>query len=337
MEQPVARRGEDGRAQRREAIQTLRRFNRYYTNRLGLLSRYRFDTSLTLTEARVIFEIGLAGARTQSALGRDLKVDMGYLNRVVKRLTAQGFISIRRDESDGRVSFLTLTETGHSMLSKINSDSDAEAEGMLRGLNKKEEATLVAHLEAARQLLEKQAARKPCIKRAESSEDITTARTLMREYAEFLGEDLSFQDFEQELASLPGKYAPPSGVLLLSWVPGSAGLIVQPAGCVALRKLMPGICEMKRLFVRPRSRGLGLGRLLAERIIEEARALGYKRMRLDTLERLESAVSLYRSLGFVRIPPYCMNPLPGVTFWEKDLTAGAITAEVRSYQKRRAP
>jgi DNA-binding MarR family transcriptional regulator/GNAT superfamily N-acetyltransferase len=304
----------------RDAVQALRRFNRYYTNRLGLLSRYRFDTSLTLTEARVIFEIGLAHEHTQSALGRDLKADMGYLNRVVRRLEDRGLISIRRDNRDGRVSVLSLTEAGQAMLLKINADSDAEVEDLLRGLDQRDAGALVRHIREAQRLLEKQAAGRPVIQAAEGAADIAAARMLMREYADFLGEDLTFQGFEQELAGLPGKYAPPSGALFLARLRASRGRGRQPAGCVALRKLSPGVCEMKRLFVRPQCRELGIGRLLAERVIEEARALGYRAMRLDTLERLRSAVALYRSMGFEQIPPYCENPLPGVMFWEKKLT-----------------
>jgi len=323
---------------RASAVQELRRFNRYYTNRLGLLGRYRFDTNLTLTEARVVFEIGLAGEHTQSALGRDLKVDMGYLNRVVRRLEARGLISIRQDVRDRRVSVLTLSNSGGAMLAKINADSDAEVQDMLRGMNELEAQALVMHMREAQRLLEKQAASRPWAGRAESPADVAAARTLMREYADFLGEDLSFQRFEQELAGLPGKYAPPSGALFVAYVPAEGRSL--SAGCAALRRLSSGICEMKRLFVRPEYRGLGIGRLLAGRTIEEARALGYKAMRLDTLARLKGAVALYRSLGFERIAPYCENPLPGVMFWEKDLCAGrgsGLTAEARSSRRRRAP
>ncbi|HVO37972.1 MAG TPA: helix-turn-helix domain-containing GNAT family N-acetyltransferase [Spirochaetia bacterium] len=299
------------------AVQALRQFNRYYTNRLGLLSRYRFDTNLTLTEARVIFEIGRAGERTQSALGRDLKVDLGYLNRIVRRLGSAGLIETAPDRLDGRVSVLSLTAAGRVALEKINTDSDIQVEDMIRGLSDREQAALVAHLEAARRLLEMQASRRPVIERAEGLADIRAARTLMKEYVRFLGVDLSFQGFEEELAALPGKYVPPSGALFLARAPARDGHSVGvPAGCVALRKLAPGICEMKRLFIRPRFRGLGLGRALAERVIDEGRALGYRVMRLDTLDRLKSAVGLYRSLGFRRIPPYYENPMPGVMFWE---------------------
>ncbi len=147
---------------------------------------------------------------------------------------------------------------------------------------------------------------------------LAAVRTLIREYLDFLGVDLSFQDIETELAGLPGKYAPPSGTLLLASVTRSPGS-GEAAGCGALRDLGDGICEMKRLFVRPAYRGYGIGRLLAERLLAEGRALGYRAMRLDTLDRLGEAVALYRTLGFRTIPPYCENPLPGAMFWEKVL------------------
>ena len=138
-------------------------------------------------------------------------------------------------------------------------------------------------------------------------------RSLFREYEKFLAVDLCFQNFEQELAQLPGKYAPPDGALLLAMEQSS------PAGCVAVRKLEKDACEMKRLFVRPEHRGKDIGRLLAVRIIDHAKLLGYRVMRLDTLDRLTEAVRLYESLGFKQIPPYYANPLPGVLYWELKL------------------
>ena len=144
-------------------------------------------------------------------------------------------------------------------------------------------------------------------------EHIAEARALFREYEHFLNVDLCFQDFENELAGLPGKYAPPQGALLL------AVEEERVCGCVALRKLEPRICEMKRLFVRPQYRGRGLGRALAEAIIAEAEAKGYAAMRLDTLAQLAEAIQLYERLGFRKIAPYYHNPLPGVSFWELNL------------------
>jgi ribosomal protein S18 acetylase RimI-like enzyme len=146
---------------------------------------------------------------------------------------------------------------------------------------------------------------------ATSAEDLAAARRLFRAYSDWLAVDLSFQDFEQELATLPGAYAPPQGRLLLAKVGGEA------AGCVALRPLEPGICEMKRLWVEPSFGGAGLGRELALAIIQAARDAGYRRMRLDTMPaRMQAAQHLYGTLGFREIPAYYHNPLDGVVMLE---------------------
>jgi putative acetyltransferase len=146
---------------------------------------------------------------------------------------------------------------------------------------------------------------------AKTPEDLAQTRRLFRAYADWLGVDLCFQGFERELAELPGCYAPPSGRLLIARVGGDV------VGCVGLRPLEPGVCEMKRLWVEPGFGGRGIGRALAESIVAAARDIGYGRMRLDTLpERMPAAQHLYRSLGFREIPPYYDNPLPGVTMLE---------------------
>src|SRR5436190_23180302 len=150
------------------------------------------------------------------------------------------------------------------------------------------------------------------IRRAQSEQDLAWARELFREYAASLGVSLCFQDFDRELAELPGAYAPPTGRLLLAFVEGEP----EPAGCVALRKLGEGICEMKRLYLRPRFRGRGIGQALAAAVIEEARQLGYERMRLDTLPSMRDAQTLYAALGFAEIEPYTHNPVPGARFLE---------------------
>jgi GNAT superfamily N-acetyltransferase len=145
---------------------------------------------------------------------------------------------------------------------------------------------------------------------ADNPEKIEKVREMILRYARSLDFDLSFQGFDEELAGLPGDYAPPSGRLLLAAEGNEA------AGCVALRKIGESLCEMKRLFVNPEHRGKEVGRLLGEAIIREARELGYKRMRLDTVPAMKPAIGLYRSLGFEEIPPYCYNPVPGAKYFE---------------------
>jgi ribosomal protein S18 acetylase RimI-like enzyme len=145
---------------------------------------------------------------------------------------------------------------------------------------------------------------------AETMEQVGQARELFLEYAAGTGLNLCFQNFGEELAALPGAYAPPSGRLLLA-MDGT-----QVAGCVALRKLDAETCEMKRLYVRPASRGTGAGKSLALKIIEEARQIGYARIRLDTLPSMQRAITLYRSLGFQTIEAYRYNPEEGALFME---------------------
>src|SRR5262245_6228372 len=147
-----------------------------------------------------------------------------------------------------------------------------------------------------------------------SEDHLRLTHPLFREYADSLGVDLCFQNFEKELAELPGDYAPPNGRLLL------ALRDAELAGCIALRGIGDGVCEMKRLFVRQEFRGKGIGRSLIEAIILEAKEIGYERMRLDTIPpKMNDAIALYRSFGFQEIEPYYNNPVPGAKFMELDL------------------
>lgn len=152
------------------------------------------------------------------------------------------------------------------------------------------------------------------IRTATSTADLEAARKLFREYVAALDFDLDFQDVEQELDALPGPYAPPSGAILLAEVEG------EPVGVVAVQPLADeGVCEMKRLYVRPDHRGEGIGRALGEAVLERARDLGYDVMRLDTVASMVPARRLYRSLGFDERPPYYDNPLDDVVYMERAL------------------
>ncbi len=140
---------------------------------------------------------------------------------------------------------------------------------------------------------------------------LNSIRMLFLEYAHSLDFNLCFQSFDKELTQLPGDYALPGGRLVLAEVGHS------PAGCIALKRLEAGVCEMKRLYVKPEFRGLGIGLKLARHIIDEARFVGYQTMRLDTIAgKMESAIALYRSLGFNEIPPYYENPIPNALYME---------------------
>lgn len=150
-----------------------------------------------------------------------------------------------------------------------------------------------------------------------SAAELQTARELFSEYAAALGVDLCFQNFEAELASLPGEYAEPGGALLVAFVDG------EPAGCGALRALpdvdYPNACEMKRLYVRKAFRRFGLGRVLTQQLMDLATQAGYSTLLLDTLDDMEAARGLYASLGFADIPPYYFNPIPGAHYLKVDL------------------
>jgi ribosomal protein S18 acetylase RimI-like enzyme len=152
------------------------------------------------------------------------------------------------------------------------------------------------------------------IRTASNQTDIDSIRLLFREYEKAIGVDLCFQGFAEELAELPGRYSSPEGALLLAFVDS------QLAGCVALRWFDYDTCEMKRLYVRPDFRGLGLGRKLAQAIINEATQIGYTKMRLDTLPSMTEAIAMYKTLGFVEIEPYRYNPVKGAIYMEKELS-----------------
>ncbi len=170
---------------------------------------------------------------------------------------------------------------------------------------------------ATEQASHQQTREKPAhfIRPVTTPEDLTSAIALFREYAASLDTDLSFQDFDAEVANMPGKYSRPTGALLLAR--NEAG---QPIGCVGLRSLGDAeTCEMKRLYVSPLGRGTGLGRALTLEVLDQAKKMGYRRVRLDTLRSMTNAMALYEKLGFSEVEPYYNNPFKGARFLELNL------------------
>ena len=156
------------------------------------------------------------------------------------------------------------------------------------------------------------------LEQAASTDAVATVRSLFREYQALLDVDLCFQGFEAEVNGLPGDYVPPSGRLLLATHDDV------PVGCVALHATDALRCEMKRLFVRPVARGLGVGRALVSRVLDDARRIGYSEIVLDTLPTMTEAQQLYEQFGFRDIPPYRPNPIPGTRYLGKSLTGGGV-------------
>jgi putative acetyltransferase len=152
------------------------------------------------------------------------------------------------------------------------------------------------------------------LKQVQTAEQVEQARELFSEYQTSIDVDLCFQGFAEELAGLPGSYAPPGGRLLLAVVDGT------PRGCVGLHEITSETCEMKRLYVQPGQRGIGLGRLLVARVLDEARSIGYRRIVLDTLPSMTRAQAMYGALGFEEIPPYGPNPVQGTRYLGRSLT-----------------
>ena len=152
-------------------------------------------------------------------------------------------------------------------------------------------------------------------------DDLPVVRELFEEYAAGLGVDLCFQGFVEEVAALPGRYAPPAGGVWLAEMDGSV------TGCIALRPLAGDQAEMKRLYVRPAFRGSGVGRALAEHLLAAAARLGYRQVCLDTLPSMAGAITLYRSLGFTEVEPYCHNPVPGALFLGRGLAEPAAVPD----------
>lgn len=295
------------------SVSEIRQFNRFFAQMLGMYDRKFSDTSYSYTEARILEEIAFNKGITANRLVQTLAVDKGYLSRIISNFEAAGLVSRKDAKDDVRKKELSLTAKGKREFEKIDKSSDELIKKIIQNLSEQETSDVCGAMNKILSLLSKNEKvgpdGSPLYEIREAYDDIENVRNLFTEYTEFLGVNLSFQHYDDELRSLPGKYAKPDGRLFILYSSG------KPAGCIALRKLNEHDCEIKRLFVRPEFRGHHYGRILMEKILAEAESAGYRYAYFDTLKTLESAVRMYDSMGAQRIPPYYNNPLEGVVYY----------------------
>lgn len=320
------------------AIDEIRASSRQLVRSWGILQANVAGTNLSASAAHAIIEIGKREQVTASDLTSILLLKKSTVSRMLAKLVRDEEIDELPSKSDARLKLLALTNKGRRTLSKINefsrdqvaraffhmssSEQKTVSEGLAlyaRALSMtansihREDAPCAVHSQTSPSGREAGRAGTPSIIEATDAAQLDAVRQLFKEYADTLPFKLDFQDFDAELRGLPGKYACPAGCLLLAYSEGKL------AGCVGLWKLEPNVCEMKRMFVRPQFQGLGIGKALAQAVVNRAKSLGYKKMRLDTVPFLIAAISLYRKMGFVEIEKYNDNPIKDAVFMELDL------------------
>ena len=295
----------------RTEIEQIRAFNRTVTRRLGVLNEKYLGRDRPLAESRLLFEIGLQGAPVRDLRAR-LGLDSGFVSRMLRKLERRSLATTsRRPEDDGRVRFARLTRSGMAELRRLNSLSNNLARSMLTPLGKEQAQRLVSAMNEVERLL-----RASGIEVRPADPQSPEAQRCLDQYFSEL--DARFHrgfDRGSEYEPLLRDFTPPGGCLLLAWLYG------EPVGCAALRKLEPGIGEIKRMWVAPRMRGLGLGRRLLAELEQVARKRGMRAVRLDTNESLAEAIRLYRAAGYREIPRFNDNPYAHCWF-EKILAAG---------------
>jgi DNA-binding MarR family transcriptional regulator/GNAT superfamily N-acetyltransferase len=303
-----------------QAIDKVRDFNRFYTTMLGVVNNHILEGDYTFTEARIIYEAGKQQAITASAIKENLRLDEGYLSRIVAKLVKQGIFGKKRSEEDKRLFTLSLTTKGKVVFSEIDRQSNGQIKSLVQHLSISDQERLAALLKEAKQLLtpgdtqNNLQATNVDFKIAQTSADFEDAKSLFKEYAASLDFDLSFQGFEKELATIGKQYRPPRGALLLCYYEDE-----QAVGCAGVRELSETVAELKRLYVKSEYRSLKIGKQLLERAIDTARKLQYHYIRLDTVPGQEKAQALYHRLGFYKIKAYRHNPIAGTVYMEKKL------------------
>src|SRR5262249_6569222 len=280
-----------------EQVSAMREFNRFYTTRLGLLRRRHLDGEFSLTEARILYEIGSNPKLTASSLRNTLGLDAGYISRLLTLLTRRKLVRQTASKEDGREKLLTLSTTGAKKLAQLNERSALQIEELLEPLSAADSETVINSLSKVRSILS--AAQKPAVRIVRLSEADDDASRLLEEYYEAVS--VIQRDTPESIQQIIGDDS--SGI----WV---AYLRGEAVGCVMLRRLssIPFAGECKRLYVRPEARGKGLADALLDAQEAFARSKGLKWIYLDSFDDLKAAVALYRKRGYLLCEPYNDNP-----------------------------
>lgn len=296
-------------------IDSLRSLSRRLVREFGFMRNTVCGTALTLSAAHALVEIAASEAMTAGQLCESLLLEKSSVSRLLKKLVESGEVQETPDPRDGRTKLLNLTAKGHATLAAIDDHSRQQVAGALRHLAPEQAETVLQGIGLYADALSRARRQEVSIRPVRQGEDLAAIADLFRAYAASLDVDLCFQGFAAELAGLPGKYAPPQGELFLAR--DAAGVAI---GCAAFRPLQEeGIAEMKRLYVTPEGRGQGLGRFLAQAVIDGAARAGYGEICLDTLPSMEPAIALYRSLGFEPMKSYYDTPVGGTVFLRRRL------------------
>lgn len=281
----------------RDAIATVRRFNRRVTQRIGALNDRFLGRDRSLGESRVLFEIGEAGAELRELRGR-LGLDSGYLSRLIQGLAREGLVRVRPLAEDRRVRRAELTAAGRAEVAELDRLSDAGAAALLEPLTAPQRARLVAAMTEVERLL-----RVAGVVVERVPPDAPAARWCVARYFEEL--DRRFEGGFDPAGSIPAddeELVPPRGAFLVARVDG------EPVACGALKGIGGGTASLKRMWVAEGARGLGLGRRMLEALEGEARALGFRRVRLETNRALVEAIALYRSAGYREVAAFNDDP-----------------------------
>ncbi len=318
----------------------VRDFNRALAVRLNVFGHRALGSRWTLSEGRVIIEIGRARECTATEISAALGMDKGNLSRIVSKLANQGIVERRAEgvsrsstrnlprspshsssrnparSSSRNSSILELTPEGEKAYRELDRLSDAQAQEMLEGLSDEEKKQAVDAMETVRVLLAK-ASSSPVVV-VDGEKHVSEFAELVREYVTVeigarRGFSVDFQDPEAEIAHLPGKYAHPNGAMFVAMVDNVA------AGCVAYRRIDDSTCEMKRLYVRPAFRGRHVASVLMQHLCDAAKKAGYNRAVLDTDASMVEAISMYEHMGFKPCEPYYDNPLPTARYFAMDI------------------